>query len=261
MNPGNNWQNKKPRSLVEDFQEYFELELATTPERLAHVYSIRYRVYCQEFGYEPLEAFPDGQETDEFDAYSSHCLVMHKSSGRPAGCARLVHVDETSLMPMEKFCPASIDQETLRDFDGRRNTICEFSRLAVDGAFRRRAGEQATRFGEFTALDYSQRELRTFSLIAVSTILAAFAMSDLIGRTNCFAMMEPFLPRLLRRSGIIVHPAGQETDYHGIRAPYFFESHATVAGMEPELREFFNAIRRNFTQSSALAQVQSASRA
>lgn len=259
MNPGTEWTKKRQRSLLEDFQEYFELELATSQAQLDSIYQIRYRVYCEEFGYEPLESFPDGLETDEFDALSSHCLVVHKSSGRPAGCARLVHVDESSLMPMEKFCGDSMDQGIIRDFDGRRDTICEFSRLAVDGAFRRRAGEQATRFGEMSALDYSQRELRTFSLIAVSTILAAFAMSDLIGRTNCFAMMEPFLPRLLRRSGIIVHPAGTETDYHGVRAPYVFESHETVAGMEPELREFFSVIRKNFSRSGVLGQKRSAS--
>ena len=250
MSPEQEWKKKQKQSLVEDFQEYFDFEVVTSPSQLQKSYQIRYRVYCEEFGYEPLESFPDGQESDEFDATSSHCLVTHKSSGRPAGCARLVHVDETSLMPMEKFCGASIDESMIRAFDGRRATICEFSRLAVDGAFRRRAGERATRFGELGAFDYSQRELRTFSLIAVSTILVSFAMSEMIGRTNCFAMMEPFLPRLLSRSGIAVIPAGRETDYHGIRAPYFFETQATVGGMHSELQEFYQAILKNLHSSA-----------
>jgi N-acyl amino acid synthase of PEP-CTERM/exosortase system len=237
---------KTNSSLVDDFQEYFTLELATTPEQLESVYRIRYRVYCEEFGYEPLEAFPRQQEEDEFDAKASHCLVTHKSSGMPAGCARLVHVDEHSLLPMEKHCNECIDEERLRAFDGRRHSICEFSRLAVDGAFRRRSGENATRFGEISSIDYTQREQRTFSLIAVSTILAAFAMSDLIGRTNCFAMMESFLPRLLKRSGIIVHPIGEEIDYHGMRGPYFFETHETIGGMLPEMQDFYTAIRTSF---------------
>jgi N-acyl amino acid synthase of PEP-CTERM/exosortase system len=240
----------KTRSLIEDFQEYFNLELATSRGQLQSVYRIRYRVYCEEFGYEPLENFPDHLETDEFDENSSHCLVIHKSTGMPAGCARLVHVDEHSLMPMEKFCGSCMDPEILRSFDGRRDTICEFSRLAVDGAFRRRAGEKTTRFGEISSLDITFREERTFSLIAVSTILAAFAMSDLIGRRNCFAMMEPFLPRLVKRSGIIVHPAGTETDYHGKRAPYFFETQEAVGGMVEEMQEFYWAIRESFDPAS-----------
>jgi N-acyl amino acid synthase of PEP-CTERM/exosortase system len=253
MSPEHEWTKRQTRTLVEDLQEYFDLELATTKAQLHDIFQIRYRVYCEEFGYEPLESFPDGQETDEFDAVSSHCLVTHKSTGRPAGCARLVHVDEASLMPMEKFCGDSMDEGTIRDFDGRRTSICEFSRLAVDGAFRRRAGERATRFGEINAIDFSQRELRTFSLLAVSTILAAFAMSEQIGRTNCFAMMEPFLPRLLKRSGLIVHLAGKETDYHGARAPYFFQTHETVGGMQGEMQEFYQAIRSSFGAPTAQA--------
>ena len=245
--------NKKSKTLLEDFQEYFELQLVTTPAELASVYQIRYRVYCEEFGYEPRDQFPDHEEADEFDASSSHCLVTHKPSGMPAGCARLVHVNEQSpLMPMEKHCGSAIDQEILKAYEGRRESICEFSRLAVDGAFRRRAGEHVSRFGEISALDCSHREQRTFSLIAVATILSAFAMSEVIERRNCFAMMEPFLPRLLRRSGIIVHPAGEEVEYHGVRAPYHFETIETVAGMSDEMREFYETILASFSDSGVL---------
>jgi N-acyl amino acid synthase of PEP-CTERM/exosortase system len=237
---------KKSTSLMEDFQQYFELELVTTPEQFAKVCRIRYRVYCEEFGYEPKDAFPDQQETDEFDPHSSHCLVTHKSSGMPAGCARLVLVDEHSLLPMEKFCRDCIDEEKLHSFDGRRDSICEFSRLAVDGAFRRRSGEHATRFGKISSLDISHREERTFSLIAVSTILSAFALSDMLGRIYCFSMVEPFLPRLLRRSGIIIHPIGTEIDYHGVRAPHYFDTHEALAGVSEEMQEFYRTIRASF---------------
>jgi N-acyl amino acid synthase of PEP-CTERM/exosortase system len=243
---------EKKASLLEDFQEYFELEMASTPEQMESVYRIRYRVYCEEFGYEPVESFPTDQEMDAFDAHSSHCLVTHKSTGMPAGCARLVHVSEQTLMPMEKFCSSSLDEKIMSSYEDKRATMCEFSRLAVDGAFRRRTGELASRFGEISSLDCTQREKRTFSVIAVATILAAFAMSDRIGRPHCFAMMEPFLPRLLRRSGIVVHPAGREIDYHGVRAPYFFETHETVAGMAEELKEFYEVIRLGFANSGSI---------
>lgn len=250
----------KDTSLVDDFQEYFELLLVDNQEQLESAYSIRYRVYCEEFGYEPAEAFPDGLEHDEFDANSSHCLVLHRSTRMPAGCARLVHVGEDTLMPMEKFCSSAMDDKIIRSFDGRRDSICEFSRLGVDGAFRRRTGEKMSRFGEISALDCSQREKRTFSLIAVSTILAAFAISDLIGRPHCFAMMEPFLPRLLLRSGIVVHPAGSEIEYHGTRAPYYFETGETLGGMADEMQEFYNAIRDSFSRSGLLSRGRGAAR-
>ncbi|MFK7977791.1 MAG: PEP-CTERM/exosortase system-associated acyltransferase [Halioglobus sp.] len=240
-------------SLVEDFARYFDLELATSPEQLAGVFAVRYRVYCEEFGYEPTAAHPDKLERDEFDADSDHCLVVHKSSSLPAGCARLVHATEDSQLPMEKFCAQALDQKVIRAFDGRRDTICEFSRLGVDGAFRRRAGEKLSRFGEISSLDIGKREQRTFSLIAVATILSAFAMSEMIERPNCFAMMEPFLPRLLLRSGIVVHPAGDEIEYHGIRAPYFFETTETIAGMAPDLQDFYAIIREAFAREGKLS--------
>jgi N-acyl amino acid synthase of PEP-CTERM/exosortase system len=245
--------DKKSASLVADFQKYFDLQLAMTPAQLENVYRIRYRVYCEEFHYEPVESFPDKLERDGFDANSRHCLVVHKATGMPAGCARLVLVDEQSLLPMEKYCASAIDQKVIRAFDGNRHTICEFSRLGVDGAFRRRPGEGESRFGEISALDCSKREQRTFSLIAVATILSAFAMSELIERPNCFAMMEPFLPRLLRRSGIVVHPAGREIEYHGTRSPFGFETRATVGAMAEEFRDFYAVIRADFAASGLLA--------
>jgi len=247
--------DKNSVSLVADFQRYFDLVLATTPSELESVFRIRYRVYCEEFHYEPLEAFPDQLESDDFDASSKHCLVVHKATGMPAGCARLVLTDEKSLMPMEKYCSRAIDEKIIRSYDGRRDTICEFSRLGVDGAFRRRPGEGESRFGEISALDCSKREQRTFSMIAVATILSAFAMSELIQRPNCFAMMEPFLPRLLRRSNIVVHPAGELIEYHGSRSPYYFEARETVGGMSDEMQEFYAVILANFTASGLIAPV------
>ena len=241
--------NSKSASLVEDFQKYFSLELATTPAQLEAVYRIRYRVYCEEFRYESAEAFPERMESDEFDAISRHCLVSHKASGMPAGCARLVLAGEEQFMPLEKFCISAVDEDKLRAFDGKRHTICEFSRLGVDGAFRRRQGESESRFGEISALDCSKREQRTFSLIAVATILSALALSEIIGRRHCFAMMEPFLPRLLRRSGMIVQPAGKEIEYHGARSPYYFETGEIVGGMAEELQEFYAAILADFSAS------------
>lgn len=244
---------KTSTSLVEDFQRYFNLEIAADKKTLNDVFRVRYRVYCEEFEYENADNFPEGLESDAFDNISRHTLVSHTATGMPAGCARLVLVDEDVRMPMEEHCGSAIDQAILRGYDGRRNTICEFSRLGVDGAFRRRAGEKASRFGEIDAIDCSHREQRTFSLIAVATILSGLALSEVLGRTNCFAMMEPFLPRLLQRSGLIVHLAGDEVDYHGLRSPYYWETREMVSGMVDELHEFYNHIRDSFERGQPVA--------
>ncbi len=231
-------------SLTDSFRRYFTVNLAVTPEQRNAVYTIRYRVYCEEFGYESLENFPEGLEHDRFDDSSLHCLVTHKGTGRPAGCVRLVIADDGGLdsLPMELFCSDSLDRALLESLSLKRNTICEVSRLAVDGSFRRRAGEARTRFGDVEAIDCSYHERRTFSLISVASFLAATALTDLTGRTNVFAMMEPFLPKLLQRSGITFQKVGKAIDYHGMRAPYFTTSSAAVFGMLPDLRKLYDAI-------------------
>ena len=232
-------------SLAQSFQHYFSVDLATTSAQRDQAFRIRYRVYCEEFKYERADQFPDGREFDVHDDGALHALITHKSSGMPAGCVRLLpgSVEGKEIpLPFENSCIDSIDRERLRRLDLDRNSVCEISRLAVDGAFRRRSGEAVTRFGEIEALDCTQQERRTFSLIAVAGFLAATALTDLSGRRNVFAMMEPFLPRMLKRSGIFFEQVGEEVDHHGIRAPYFITTQSALHNMRSDLRELYDAI-------------------
>lgn len=227
--------------LTETFLNYFTVHLADTRQLREHSHRIRYRVYCDEFGYEDPARFPDQMERDEYDEQSLHCVVIHRS-GIAAGCVRLVPALAERPLPFEKYCGDSIDLDFVSRLGVDRERLCEISRLAVDGAFRRRAGEAATRFGEVEALDLSVDEVRTFPLIAVATFLGVTALSELSGRTEGFAMMEPFLPRLLKRSGIIFQRAGRDVDYHGVRAPFFSRTETVLEGMRPELRTLYDEI-------------------
>jgi N-acyl amino acid synthase of PEP-CTERM/exosortase system len=233
-------------TLADNFLRYFDVAFASTPAHKSEVFGIRYSVYCDEFKYEPAHLFPDHEEKDEFDDSSLHALITHKSTGIPAGCVRLVMpqgIEGSDALPFEKNCENSLDEDFIAGLRLDRSTVCEISRLAVDGAFRRRAGEKITRYGEVEGLDCTQQERRTFSLIAVACFLAATALTDITGRTNVFAMMEPFLPRLLKRSGIVFKRAGQDIDYHGLRAPYFITTQSALTNMRPDLKELYNAIR------------------
>ena len=68
-------------------------------------------------------------------------------------------------------------------------------------------------------------------------------ITDQTGRTNVFAMMEPFLPRLLGRAGIHFQRAGSDVDFRGIRAPYFITTQSALEHMEVELKELYECIR------------------
>ena len=239
---------RKTISLIENFQQYFSVEFAHTIEQKQEVYGVRYRVYCDEFEYESTALFPDQLETDEFDDISLHCLIVHKSSGKSAGCVRLVPALGENPLPLEKHCAESLDTEFISSLNLARNTVCEISRLAVDRLFRRRTGEELTRFGELTGLDCSQKEQRTFSIIAVAAFLASTALTDLSGRTNVFAMMEPFLPRMLKRSGINFQKAGEDMDYRGIRSAYFIRTQSALENMNPDLKSLYNWIYAQITE-------------
>ena len=233
-------------SPCEAFNRYFAVDFASTEEMKQRVYEVRYRVYCEEFGYEDRSAFPDERESDAYDAASLHCLITHIPSGLAAGCVRLVPANAApglERLPLEQHCADSLDRAFIDGLELDRSTVCEISRLAVDGLFRRRSGEATSRYGQLGAMDVSQQEQRSFSLISVAAFLAATALTELAERTNVFAMMEPFLPRMLERSGIRFQRAGADTDYHGVRAPYFIRTQDAVANMRPELSALYTSIR------------------
>ena len=231
------------KSLTENFLRFFYAEIADSPDSLREVFELRYRVYCEEFQYESAYAFPDCLETDAFDQQSISCLIRHRASGRPAGCVRLVQAEEDLELPLEHYCGDSIFEDFRSVLASERDGVCEISRLAVNSDFRRRPRERMSRFGQTARFENSLEEQRTFPLIAVAAFLAAAAVSELTDRTRVFAMMEPFLPRMLKHSGIPMQPAGAEVDYHGLRAAYFTTTEAALAGLNHELLLLYMAIR------------------
>lgn len=103
------------------------------------------------------------------------------------------------LLPLEKYCYESLDKQLIKKLNLDRQNECELSRLAVDQSFRRRPGEQMSRFGSLTVLDVPESERRTFQLVAVSAFVAAIALTELSGRNSVFAMMEPFFTPLAKK--------------------------------------------------------------
>jgi N-acyl amino acid synthase of PEP-CTERM/exosortase system len=173
---------------------------------------------------------------------------MHRETGKAAACVRMVPTRADipgDQLPFERFCGDSVDTAFVESLRLDRATVCEISRLAVDGNFRRRGPqERLTRFGHVEHIDFSAQERRTLPLIAVSAFLAAIAITDRTGYTNGFAMMEPFLPRLMARSGIHFERAGKDIEYHGNRAPYFTTTQSALETMNGHLRQLYDLIQQ-----------------
>ena len=236
-------------SLLSDFARYFELAVATTEQQQRAVYRLRYNVYCETYGYEDAEAFEDGLETDEFDRQSVLCLVTHRPTGRPAGCVRLVTVDADTDMPLERHCGSMLDHKIRRQTLNRRSRVAEISRLAVDSPFCRPCiqGEESCDGAE--SLNFPDHEQRMFPLIAVTLFLAAGAVADLMRRTDCFALMEPSLKVMLKRTGIATQRVGQDIEHKGTRAPYYLDIDESVRALPNELRLYYETVREQLSDS------------
>lgn len=167
---------------------------ATSHEELLDVYSLRYKVYCLERGYERPDDYPDGLETDEYDPYSVHFIAY--VGALPVGTVRLILPNPFGF-PVERYCKA--DMKAICSDAGN---IAEISRLAVssDAARGMSIDRSKITLALIRELYHTSRELK------VGYIVSAMSRS---------------LERLLGRCGIRFMKAGLPVDYHGIRTPYF----------------------------------------
>jgi N-acyl amino acid synthase of PEP-CTERM/exosortase system len=227
----------KRESLAEHFQHYFQIKLANNEESLAEAQRLRYRVYCEEFGFEKKSRFPDGRERDEDDERSFHALITHRATGQTVATIRLVPTSEQVPLPFELHCGGSYEPKILAPM--ARESMCEISRLCVDPQFRRRPGETISQFGNLRNIDLSSDERRLLPFIGISLMLAGTAMTFLTNRLNMFAMMEPFLPKAMEQIGICFVQVGKPLPYHGTRALYHVRSESVYAMMQPGLHGLF----------------------
>lgn len=239
------------------FANYFRIVFAHTPELLKEVYRVRYDVYCSEFHYEHEEKFPTRLEQDAYDAFSLHCLVIHKASNRPAGCVRLIKVPQNNLkvtLPLEVVCGDSLRMSPVYPKQSPRTSLCEISRLAVHTAFRRRLGESESPLGSGPALlnaETSALERRTFPLISIALIAASTAFMVLSKRSHLFVMIEKWLCRLLRRLGLRFEQIGEFMDYHGLRAPYHLTAEQMLQNMRGELKAIYDLVYQSLADEIA----------
>jgi len=233
-------------SLMSAFQNYFRVVCANSGELRSMAFRIRGDVYCHEFHFEDESRLSDGQEFDDYDAYASHCLILHQPSNIPAGCVRVVPAGidpQHQTLPMVEHCAQSFLPGDLHPRRMPQASLVEISRLVVHTEFRRRTGEHATPFGRLEAFNFTDPERRTFPMLSVALFVAATAMVVHSGRKHVYAMMELRLARLLRRSGLEFHRIGEITDFHGLRAAHHIHIDDAVAGLSPSLLELFQSFR------------------
>jgi N-acyl amino acid synthase of PEP-CTERM/exosortase system len=237
-------------SLANHFSNYFSLSFAYNINLKQKVFKIRYKVYCEELGYEPTDRFPDGMETDIYDDRSLHFLLLHKPTQTYIGCVRMVLSDPQSNksgFPFENICRSvSIDfQKTARA------NFCEISRLAVIDRFRKRVRDTKTaddtnNQDNLILQEDDRRQYQNTPLIPISLYLAC---TSIVERYNIdsFTLMEPRLARHLRRYGFPSHQICDFVEFHGKRGAFLIYTEEILKSFPPEVRELFLLIKEQLT--------------
>lgn len=185
---------------------------------LTEVFRLRYKVYCDEWGFERPEDHPEGIEKDPFDQYSVHFVAIRKEDQKLVGTTRII-VNSKLGFPIEEHC--RIDEEILK---ADKTNWGEISRLAVSKEFRRRAGDDLIYKHEDqphgNEVSPFQEKRKNENQIVIGLYQCIYRESLERGLTDLYAVMAKGLYLLLHRIGINFIQVGPGVEYHGIRTPY-----------------------------------------
>ncbi len=218
----------------------FTFRRVETESELQEVFRLRYQVYCTECGFESPQDHPDGLETDEYDAYSTHFIAID-SDKRIVGSVRLIKNSELGF-PIEKYCNPSFDTTRLP-----KDRVVEISRLAISKVYRRRTidGLYGTYDGDGGDGGNGKSGLKRRNNrpnIILGLFKAMYRESKWLGVVNWYVAMERSLYVLLRKYGFDFYAVGAEVQYHGRRKPYISRIgnlESTIAKERPEVFKFF----------------------
>jgi N-acyl amino acid synthase of PEP-CTERM/exosortase system len=195
-------------------------------------YALRYRVFCEELGFLPREAYADGLERDAYDDHAWHVGAIERA-GAVVGTARLIRPSPLGL-PLFDRCP--VEPAARAAFESQR--AAEISRLAIDARYRRRRGDG--RHGLATGDGAERRSPRPE--IVLGLYRAMYQLSKRHGISHWYAAMERALLRGLERFGVRFLPIGPEADYHGPVVPCavaIADIEASVFAHDPALGRAF----------------------
>ncbi len=191
------------------FEQFFEVYIADSELGKKLHYQIRYKVYCEELGYEEKLCFPDSLEMDNWDQESIHFLVREKLTDRWVGALRLI-TSNKQVLPIEQYFSFN-QQEALVS----RNELAEMSRLCVVSEMRRTNNKlRKHEVDKWLTLQNPNR------LIIFGLINAALIYSEKLGIRYWLSLNERSLARLLSQKKLHMEKLGPPIFVNGLRKPY-----------------------------------------
>jgi N-acyl amino acid synthase of PEP-CTERM/exosortase system len=214
------------------------------PINLRELFALRYQVYCVERSFLSPNEYPNGEESDPFDASAVHFAALDRA-GKVLGSVRLVQHTEEFGFPYQEHCrnifPGAKELPTV--------DAAEISRLVVSKMNLRRLEDQNSDFidiAQSAQLAFLASERRSGSgseMIVLGLYKAIYQYCLDSGITYWYAAMERSLVRLLARYGVSFYPIGPKTDYFGPVIPHcvsLTSLQSSVGQLSEKLLDWFN---------------------
>ncbi len=208
--------------------------LADSEEARRLHYQVRFKVFCEDTGFENPAAFPTQAEHDHYDSYARHFIVWDRQQRQCAGAMRLVDASKTTL-PCEDIVPTP-----LHGLAESRVHSAEFSRLCILKEYRRTIQADSYDWyqpeshsaGDGFPVFFRQHENDVF----LRLLRASFAWSP--GIRYCYFIVTAALSRVLTRFGIALTQVGDQIEHRGLRIPFRYHVDEANKGMQKALPAF-----------------------
>ncbi len=211
---------------------------------LRELFALRYQVYCVERRFLAGDEYPNGEESDLFDAAAVHFAAVDRA-GKVLGSVRLVQHTPGIGFPYQEHCQDLFPGEAelpIKD-------AVEISRLVVSKIHLRRSEDRDADFIDATAMRRSpclgaeRRSSSRCEAIVLGLYKARYQYCLEAGIKHWYAAMERSLVRLLARYGVSFSPIGPVANYFGSVIPHcvsLTSLQGSVGRLSEQLLDWFN---------------------
>lgn len=212
------------------FDHEYETILADTGEARRIHHQIRYRVFCEETGFEDGQAFPANEEFDQWDRHAVPFIVRTRQTQEWVATLRLI-LPKASL-PSQQLC--MLDRGAIAKI--KPHEVGEISRLCVLPTFRCRRRAPGRRRN--TVVNHQHE-----SEITLGLLRAAAAYSQKMQIRYWYVLTTGGLARLMSRMHLPLHPIGDGIEHRGTRYPFLAhieKCQARAGNVSPEFARLFS---------------------
>jgi N-acyl amino acid synthase of PEP-CTERM/exosortase system len=213
------------------FEHEYETILADTPEGRRIHHHLRYRVFCEETGFEDRRAFPGEEEFDHWDRHAVPFIVRTRETREWVATLRLI-LPRASL-PSQQLC--MLDRGAIARI--KPYEVAELSRLCVLSSFRSRRYRGPER-RRATSLNRQQE-----SEITLGLLRAAAAYSQEHNIRYWYVLTTRGIARLMSRLHLPLHPIGSGIEHRGRRFPFLAhveKSRTRAERLSPDFARLFS---------------------